>query len=324
MNQRSPWQPRRYNGWLLFLVMVAYLFAVGFLFIEVAAVSGVPSSSETSTPIGILGSTSTVLFIILYIGLFALDARSFLTLFGRIEWRRLKGWQRVGLVVVYLCIVVMPAIYLVQAVQYFLRIRGQSLGQVVHGQWSRYRAKKGPTQLMIGLVSCFVIISVVAFTSVATTIDRQQALLLATPSPALHQIVANNAGQATPTFIPSPFVHTPTPTATHTTTATPRPTSTVHPQATLTARPTQPPHTPTPCPGINCNPWGYNFSPGNLITSPPSNFCAYFNCISSFWEPDDPDGGYVVQCGDGTYSQSGGERGACSYHNGVSRPLYSH
>jgi hypothetical protein len=64
--------------------------------------------------------------------------------------------------------------------------------------------------------------------------------------------------------------------------------------------------------------------PGNLIYTPPSNFCSYFNCISSFWEPDDPGDGYVVQCADGSFSQSGGERGACSYHVGVSRPLYSH
>lgn len=323
MNPQSPWRPHRYRGWLLFLLVAIFLFAVGFLLIEVATVSSIPSSTDT-TPVGILGSTSIALFIIFYIGLFVLDARSFLTLFGKIQWRRLKGWQRVGLVFAYLCMIVMPAIYLVQAVQYFLRIKGQSLGQVVHGQWLRYRAKGRPAQLMIGLVSGLIIASIIVFSSLAASIDRQQALLMATPSPTPHQPVVNTTSQATPTFIPSSVVHTPTPTATHTATSTPRPTPSVHPQATPTARPTQPPHTPTPCPGINCNPWGYNFSPGNLITTPPSNFCAYFNCISSFWEPDDPDGGYVVQCGDGTYSQSGGERGACSYHNGVSRPLYSH
>ena len=110
-------------------------------------------------------------------------------------------------------------------------------------------------------------------------------------------------------------------------TATPRPTVTATQKPTVqpaTPRPTSPPSTPTPCPGVNCNPWGYNFSSGNLIYTPPSNFCDYFNCISSFWEPDDPGDGYVVQCADGSYSQSGGERGACSYHGGVSRPLYSH
>ncbi len=89
-------------------------------------------------------------------------------------------------------------------------------------------------------------------------------------------------------------------------------------------QPTQPPATPTPCPGINCNPWGYNFNPGNLIYYPPATFCNYFACITSFVEPDDPGDGYVVECSDSMFSQSGGERGACSYHGGVLRPLYSH
>jgi len=43
-----------------------------------------------------------------------------------------------------------------------------------------------------------------------------------------------------------------------------------------------------------------------------------------FYESDDPGDGYIVQCSDGMYSLSGGERGACSYHSGVQRPLYSH
>jgi hypothetical protein len=85
--------------------------------------------------------------------------------------------------------------------------------------------------------------------------------------------------------------------------------------------PTEAP-TPTPCPGVNCNPWGYNFDAtnGSLIYSPPADFCSYFECISSFWEGK----GYVVECNDGMYSKSGGIRGACSYHGGVWRPLYAH
>ncbi|MBX5449026.1 MAG: hypothetical protein IRZ24_03080, partial [Thermogemmatispora sp.] len=84
--------------------------------------------------------------------------------------------------------------------------------------------------------------------------------------------------------------------------------------------PPRPTPTPTPCPGVNCNPWGYNFEPGNLIYSPPPDFCLYFACISNFWNGR----GYVVECSDGMYSKSGGIRGACSYHGGVWRPLYAH
>ena len=91
--------------------------------------------------------------------------------------------------------------------------------------------------------------------------------------------------------------------------------------------------TPTPKPaptqapattGIDGNPWGYNFQPGNLITSPPTNFCNYFPCIATFVSADDPDGGYVVQCVDGKFSQSGGESGSCSHHGGDGQILYSH
>jgi hypothetical protein len=31
----------------------------------------------------------------------------------------------------------------------------------------------------------------------------------------------------------------------------------------------------------------------------------------------------MVECNDGTYSMSGGIRGACSYHSGEERPVYS-
>lgn len=88
-------------------------------------------------------------------------------------------------------------------------------------------------------------------------------------------------------------------------------------QATKPA-PTQPP-APTPC-ANPCNPWGYNFSPGNYITSPPASFCSYFACIASFWNG----AGYVMECQDTMYSKSGGVRGSCSQHGGDLRALYSH
>jgi hypothetical protein len=69
------------------------------------------------------------------------------------------------------------------------------------------------------------------------------------------------------------------------------------------------------------NPWGYDFcSPGDLIVSPPSNFCSYFRCIGNFWNG----AGYVIQCRDGMFSKSGGRSGSCSYHGGNARALYSH
>jgi hypothetical protein len=113
-------------------------------------------------------------------------------------------------------------------------------------------------------------------------------------------------------------------------TSTPSPTSTSRPTATPTtkpaiaptyaAQPTPLPPSATPCPGVNCNPWGYNFTPGNLIYHPPNTFCNYFACIASFWNGK----GYVEQCQDNTFSLLGGIQGSCSHQGGNLRPLYSH
>jgi hypothetical protein len=116
---------------------------------------------------------------------------------------------------------------------------------------------------------------------------------------------------------------TPLATAALTPEATPRATAAATPKPTpkLTPRPT-PKATPRPKPvSPYGNPWGYNFSPGSVIKSPPGDFCSYFPCIASFW---DSTNGYVVQCGDGDFSHSGGRSGVCSHHGGYSRTLFRH
>ncbi len=50
-----------------------------------------------------------------------------------------------------------------------------------------------------------------------------------------------------------------------------------------------------------------------------SGVCVYFDCIPNF----DNGTGYMVECHDAMYSMSGGRQGACSYHDGVWRPVYS-
>lgn len=96
---------------------------------------------------------------------------------------------------------------------------------------------------------------------------------------------------------------------------------TAAPTARPTAIPTAPPTAPPPnlC-GAPPNPWNYNFCGGSTISSPPSNFCDYFNCIPSFWQSTK---GYVEECQDGTYSHSGGRSGSCSSHGGNLRALYA-
>jgi hypothetical protein len=88
-----------------------------------------------------------------------------------------------------------------------------------------------------------------------------------------------------------------------------RPTTSVRPPRTTAA--------PSLC-GAPDNPYGYNFcGRGGLITSPPADICLYFECIPNF----DNGSGYMVECHDTMYSMSGGRQGACSYHDGVWRPV---
>jgi hypothetical protein len=79
------------------------------------------------------------------------------------------------------------------------------------------------------------------------------------------------------------------------------------------------PSTSVTFPGVNDNPWGYNFVTGSIIYNPNSAFCSYFLCVSTFWQNTS---GYVVECNDGEYSHLGGVLGACSGHGGVSQILY--
>ncbi|TCB90997.1 hypothetical protein E0H26_26280 [Micromonospora zingiberis] len=94
------------------------------------------------------------------------------------------------------------------------------------------------------------------------------------------------------------------------------------PPATRSPKPKPTTASPTPkkvdlC-GAPQNPYGYNFCGGSYIYSPASGVCSYFRCIDNFFNGK----GYLIQCNDGMVSMSGGRRGACSYHDGVRRPVY--
>ena len=179
--------------------------------------------------------------------------------------------------------------------------------------WRRYRSMRTWAQLGIGCLTVFLLCGTC---SCMATIAAPGSSQVAS-SPTATSVVLGNTAQAalTPTFTPTVKPATPTPLPS----PTPVPT-------TLAQKPTPvptrlPAPTPTPHPvGVNGNPWGYDFSPGNLIYSPPSNFCSYFACIASFWNGS----GYVEECQDGMYSKSGGRSGSCSHHGGDLRPLYSH
>jgi hypothetical protein len=196
------------------------------------------------------------------------------------------------------------------------------------GRWLRHRSKRAQiiacVILTLSCLLCWYAVSAstsVATTTVTPTATQDVAAITAKIDATATQDAQNY--QATATAAPS---DTPVPTLQPTAKPTPKPTQlAVKP----TPKPTQPSAKPTPtpkphCVAVNNNPWCYNFSPGGLIYTPPSGFCSYFNCIPTFYASDDPGDGYIIECSDGTFSQSGGESGACSHHGGIMRPLYSH
>ena len=149
-----------------------------------------------------------------------------------------------------------------------------------------------------------------------------------TPStPSSTPTTAQNSEGKVSTRVPVPApTHTSTVvrhlTPTALSTKAPKPAPTLLPTPKPTSAPQPAPTQPPAQTGVNGNPWGYNFTPpGNDIYNPPATFCDYFACIASFWTSTN---GYVDECVDGTYSHSGGVRGACSHHGGELRPLYSH
>ena len=197
--------------------------------------------------------------------------------------------------------------------------------------WRQFRSAKWRTQWGLGCLTLLLVMSIctcaiagaaATTTKSSTTSAGSDASTMpsATPTTGATSValVATATKQVTSTM--------PTPSPTPEQVPTPAPTATPIPQPTQppTPRPTQPP-APTQPPvhtGVNGNPWGYDFTPGNYIYAPPANFCTsgYFNCIGNFWNGR----GYVDECVDGMYSKSGGIQGACSRHGDELKPLYSH
>lgn len=182
-----------------------------------------------------------------------------------------------------------------------------------------YRQSKGK-QLGMVLGTFFALVLVCACLGIASGAGNSTT---GTATPTSGQIARHSAHPtATPTKTHQPTATTkPAATATATPAVTPTATTTPRPTATSTPRP-QPTATNTPAPScqyqaVNGNPWCYNFQCCNTISSPPSNFCAYFSCIASFWNGN----GYVEECQDGSYSKSGGISGSCSHHGGDLRAL---
>ena len=235
-----------------------------------------------------------------------MDWRGFTTLDGWINWKQVQGKKRFWLVCAYVFFF-MFIIFIYVARHAFLSFNANKKGM------PQPPARKG--RPIAGLVTGFFVFIIVLAGSSGNASSG------GTPAPAPTQHAApiqkpTPKPIATPTPIPSP-TSTPTPTAV----PTQPPVQQQPTQQPAPPPPVQQPVPPPPVTGVNGNPWGYDFNPGNLIYSPNSGFCSYFNCVSTFWTATN---GYVAECGNGKYTHSDGVKGACSKDSGVSQILYSH
>jgi hypothetical protein len=262
-----------------------------------------------------LGNLGISLFWGVLVSVLIMDWRGFLTINGWIQWQKGKAVKRILLGL--LCLMVSPFLLGIYFVRVF-RTQRRSPQLIAAGPVSLPSASKRPkVGIIVGAIVtlCALFIYTVGNTSGSglknTSISSSTIAPTATSVGVIHLTPVATKVLVKPTIAPTK-APTPTPTAVPTSIPTQPPVPTAPPAP----QPTQPPIT-----GVNGNPWGYNFQSGNLIYNPPSNFCAYFNCIPSFWKSTN---GYVDECNDDTYSHSGGVSGACSRHGGEMRPLYSH
>jgi hypothetical protein len=212
-----------------------------------------------------------------------------------------------------------PGFYNQPTSQYRQPGPNQQLPPLPHTRLLAWLRRPSKSRLIVlGILLPFCILSCCIATGVSALSGSQQTQTTtsqqATPTDTPTQDTSLLA--LTPTDTPADYpTDTPTPSPTATATPTPhpaiQPTPTPRPQPTPTQQ-----HT-----GVNGNPWGYDFNPGNLIYSPASAFCSYFSCVSTFWTATR---GYVAECANGEYTHSAGVSGACSRDGGVSRTLYSH
>lgn len=178
------------------------------------------------------------------------------------------------------------------------------------GNSSTNRKARGGLGAALGVIGLCVAFAVTGCAGASTgtpTAAEQQITTQSTPTPDSSVSASDSPSAADVTTAP----------ATSAAPAKPAPPTSRAP-APAPARSTAPPK-PSLC-GAPENPFGYNFcGRGGYIYSPAGTVCSYFDCIANFYNGS----GYMVECSDGTYSMSGGRRGACSYHGGVSRPVYS-
>lgn len=267
-----------------------------------------------------------VAILLIVIGYAALsDWAGVKTLHGLVSWQNRPKWQAVLFIIMY---PLLMYVYIFRIAFYhpntrelwnWAQVSWRNAGIVFAGALSII--------LILAFIASFNTIGAVATTGSLTT---QALTVKQAPATAPTIIPSQNGTIATPAVTATALPPKPTATAIPATSTsippTAKPLPTAIPTQVPAPAPKTPPAPPTPVPapttppvatGINGNPWGYNFTQGNLIYSPPSEICNYFSCIGNFWNGR----GYVIECTDQTFSKSGGIRGSCSHHGGNLREL---
>jgi hypothetical protein len=293
-------------------LLLALAYAAFWIFVFIA------SANTLNAGAMFLGSLGISLFWGILAYVLILDWRGSISLGGLIRWSNIQKEKRIvpGCLCV-LCFPLLLGVYLIRAA--FIYRPSLIMPATTPSRRQRIGAIVGSLVALGALLMYTTGNASGAGLSSSTTIAQSTQIVSTQVPQETHVTTTQILNRTTTTTTTKPAV-APTPTP-----IPPTPLPTQPPVPTPTLVPTQPP-VPTPTTaktGVKGNPWGYDFSPGNLIYNPPADFCTagYFTCIPSFWQSTN---GYVDECQDGMYSHSGGRPGACSHHGGEMRPLYSH
>jgi hypothetical protein len=185
---------------------------------------------------------------------------------------------------------------------------------LVHQQFGRwYRRQWGKNKVLTGIITLVVVLLLCGAVSNGIAHSSQNSTITDSTTPTATQIAQNH------------IVPTSAPRATAKPTATPTPTP-IPP--TPTPEQVQPTSVPTQAPAPTCDMYeaggvcyDTNSAGGSPVTVTPAGFCSAYPCVTDF---STANRGYIVECGNGKWSHSGGITGVCSRDGNVAATLYSH
>lgn len=139
-SQHPQKEPHHYSFPILITLVISYILALIF--------TGIGSINQSSTNphsqpliLNILDTIGIILLLLNYACTFAFDWHGFITLYDRIDWKRLKGWQRAGLIILYCSLLIMPAIYFSITIKHYIEVGHQAVSQTHQNNSSSRKIK---------------------------------------------------------------------------------------------------------------------------------------------------------------------------------------